>query len=41
MGMLFDRGLFKYDDKVSKHWPEFGQEGKDNIRSVHVFTEQF
>ena len=40
MGMLFDRGLFKYDDKVSKYWPEFGQEGKENIRFVHDFTKQ-
>merc|ERR1712156_1207007 len=25
MAMLYDKGLFKYEDKISKHWPEFGQ----------------
>ena len=40
MGMLFDRGLFKYDDKVSKHWPEFGQNGKDNITISEVLRHE-
>ena len=32
MGMLYDKGLFKYEDNVSKHWPEFGQNGKENVK---------
>ena len=40
MGILFDQGLFKYDDKVSKHWPEFGQNGKDNITISEVLRHE-
>lgn len=25
MAMLYDKGLFKYEDKISKYWPEFGK----------------
>jgi len=28
---LADRGLMNYEDKVTKYWPEFGQNGKENI----------
>ncbi|GMS94188.1 hypothetical protein PENTCL1PPCAC_16363, partial [Pristionchus entomophagus] len=31
VAMLVDRGLVSYDDLVVKHWPEFGQNGKDNV----------
>ncbi|GMS94658.1 hypothetical protein PENTCL1PPCAC_16833, partial [Pristionchus entomophagus] len=31
VAMLVDRGLVSYDDLVIKHWPEFGQNGKDNV----------
>ena len=31
MAMLYERGLFKYDDTVAKYWPEFAQNGKDSI----------
>ena len=40
MGMLFDRGLFKYEDKISKHWPEFGQNGKEDIRICDVLQHK-
>ena len=40
MGMLFDRGLFKYEDKISKHWPEFGQNGKENITISDVLQHK-
>jgi CubicO group peptidase (beta-lactamase class C family) len=29
--VLVDRGLVDYDDPVAKHWPEFGQGGKQRI----------
>ncbi len=29
--ILVDQGYLKYDDPVSKHWPEFGQKSKQNI----------
>ena len=29
--ILVDQGRVAYDDPVSKHWPEFGAQGKDSI----------
>ena len=36
IALLVDRGYLNYDDPVSKYWPEFGQNGKENttIRQV-------
>lgn len=31
VAMLVDRGHITYDDKMSKIWPEFAQNGKENI----------
>jgi CubicO group peptidase (beta-lactamase class C family) len=31
IAMLSSRGKFHYDDKVSTHWPAFGQNGKENV----------
>lgn len=31
VAMLVDRGRLQYDDRVSSHWPEFGQNGKDAL----------
>jgi len=31
IAMLVDRGLLAYEDKISKHWPEFGVNGKENL----------
>ncbi|XP_072025302.1 beta-lactamase domain-containing protein 2-like [Amphiura filiformis] len=31
MAMLVDRGYLDYDQKVVHYWPEFGQNGKENI----------
>lgn len=36
--MLVDRGKLAYDDPVAKHWPEFGQRGKDKVLLRHVLT---
>lgn len=29
--MLADKGMISYDDPIAKYWPEFGQNGKENI----------
>ena len=29
--VLVDQGLVTYDDKISKHWPEFAKNGKEDI----------
>ena len=31
LALLYDKGLFQYDDKISKYWPEFAQSGKEDI----------
>ena len=36
MALLVDRGLVEYDDLVVKHWPEYGQGGKDMITIADV-----
>ena len=40
MGMLYDKGLFKYEDVVAKHWPEFAQNGKEHVTIADVFRHQ-
>ena len=29
---LVDKGLLKYDEKVTTYWPEFEQNGKENMK---------
>lgn len=36
MLMLHDRGRFKFEDRVAKHWPRFGRNGKDEITIAQV-----
>ena len=31
MAMLVDRGQMDYEEKVVHYWPEFGQNGKENV----------
>jgi CubicO group peptidase (beta-lactamase class C family) len=38
--VLVDRGLLDYDDPVAKHWPEFGQAGKEAVTVRHVLAHQ-
>jgi len=33
-----DRGLIDFEAPVSRYWPEFGQNGKDNVLVRHVLT---
>ena len=36
MGMLADRGLIDHDKPVKEYWPEFAQNGKENITIADV-----
>jgi len=38
--ILADRGHLKLEDKVSKHWPEFAQNGKEGIRICDVLRHE-
>jgi CubicO group peptidase (beta-lactamase class C family) len=40
MALANSRGLFDYDDRVSKHWPEFAQHGKDRITIRQLLAHQ-
>ena len=36
MHMLRDKGVFEYDDLISKYWPEFAQNGKEQATITHM-----
>ena len=38
--IMVDRGLLSYEDRVAKHWPEFGQAGKEKITVRQVLAHQ-
>ena len=38
--MLKERGKISYEDLVSKHWPEFGQNGKETVTIGHILTHR-
>ncbi len=40
MMVLHDRGRFSFNDPVSKHWPEFGQNGKTAITIAHIMSHR-
>jgi len=40
MAILYDRGLFRFDDPVMKYWPEFGQNGKAEITIGQVMSHR-
>lgn len=33
-----DRGLLNVNDKVAKHWPEFAQNGKEDVEVRHILS---
>ncbi|HZU74807.1 MAG TPA: serine hydrolase domain-containing protein [Acidimicrobiales bacterium] len=37
---LHDQGLFDYDDLVTKHWPDFAANGKDDITIGQVLSHR-
>jgi CubicO group peptidase (beta-lactamase class C family) len=40
MALAHSRGLFDYDEPVSKYWPEFAQQGKDKITIRQLMAHQ-
>lgn len=40
VAVAVSQGLFEYDDKVSKYWPEFAQNGKENITIRQLMSFQ-
>lgn len=40
MALAHSRGLFDYDERVSKYWPEFAQQGKDKITVRQLLAHQ-
>ena len=40
MAILYDKGLFKYEDTIAKHWPEFAQNGKENVKICDVLRHE-
>ncbi len=40
MALAESRGLFDYDELVSKYWPEFAQNGKEKITVRQLFAHQ-
>lgn len=38
--ILVDRGLLDYDDRVAKFWPEFAQNGKEDITVRHLLCHE-
>lgn len=38
MLILADRGLLDFNEKVSTYWPEFAQNGKENIQVRHIMS---
>ncbi len=40
LALLVDRGLINYADLVVRHWPEFGENGKDKITVAQLMSHQ-
>ncbi len=40
MALAQSRGLFDYEDRVSKYWPEFGRQGKEKITIRQLLAHQ-
>lgn len=40
VSVLVDRGVVKYEDLVTKYWPEFGKHGKGNITIEMMLSHQ-
>ncbi len=40
MALANSRGLFDYDERISKYWPEFSQEGKSEITVRQLLAHQ-
>ncbi|MCW4019927.1 MAG: beta-lactamase family protein, partial [Candidatus Bathyarchaeota archaeon] len=40
MALAHSRGLFDYDERIAKYWPEFAQQGKDKITIRQLLAHQ-
>ncbi len=40
VAVAHSRGLFDYDEKVSTYWPEFGQNGKEDVTVRQLLSHQ-
>jgi CubicO group peptidase (beta-lactamase class C family) len=40
MALAQSRGLFDYDERIPRYWPEFAQNGKDNITVRQLLAHQ-
>ena len=40
MALAHSQGLFDYDERISKYWPEFAQQGKDKITVRQLLAHQ-
>jgi CubicO group peptidase (beta-lactamase class C family) len=40
MALAHSRGLFDFDEPISKYWPEFAQQGKEKITIRQLFAHQ-
>jgi CubicO group peptidase (beta-lactamase class C family) len=40
MALAHSQGLFDYDERISKYWPEFAQQGKDRITIRQLLAHQ-
>lgn len=38
--MLVDRGWVAYEDKLTNFWPEFGQNGKEDVTVEQIVNHQ-
>ena len=40
LALAHSRGLFDYDERVAKYWPEFAQQGKERITIRQLLAHQ-
>ena len=40
ISLLLLQGLLKYTEKISTYWPEFGQNGKENITVADLLRHE-
>jgi CubicO group peptidase (beta-lactamase class C family) len=40
VAILVDRGVFRYEDKVAAHWPEFAEAGKGDTTLAQILSHQ-
>lgn len=40
LATLVDKGILKYTDRISQHWPEFGQNGKEDITVADLMRHE-